>query len=1149
MRRVTIRKGFALWAGLMAAPLMALDPSRSITQYGISSWRAEDGMPPTYVTAIAQTSDGYLWFGTATGLGRFDGVRFTVFDGSNTPALATTRHIGGLLPSPDGSLWIGRGDGLARYKAGRFISYPATAMADGFIWSLAAGQDDSIWIGTYAGGLNRLRAGKFSVEIPSDRSTTGAIWATHVTRDGAIWTGTNGLGLNRWFHGRVVNFTTRDGLANNIVWAIHEDRSGALWVGTNGGLNRLQRGKMTTFTTANGLSSNCVKAILEDRDGNLWIGTEGGGLNRYRDGKFSSIGMDQGLSDSTVLSLLEDREGSLWIGTPAGVTQLRQESVINLTRFEGLGNDSVWAVREAADGALLLGTAGGFSRWKDGKTMNLSTREGLSSNVVRSVVEDADGSLWLATNDGLNHYRNGKVKVYRTSDGLPHDMVRTVSRDREGNLWVGTRGGGLARYRNGAFTVFDTKNSALPHNVVSSVDEDADGSLWIATNGGMSVLKNGVFRNYGLQDGLSNLQTRMTYHDRDGSHWIGTFGGGLNRLKNGRIAAIRASNGLFDDVVYSIVEDDAGFLWMTGLRGIFRVRKQELNELADGKRSSVHSYPLGIEDGMRIAEVKAGFPAVWKGAAGRLFFPTSLGVTVVDPRKRTLLPRPMVWNEEILADGKRGTINGDEVTVGPGSHSLEIRYTALTFIAQRKVEFRYRLRGFDNEWVEAGGRRSAFYTNLKPGSYTFEVLAGRGDGVWTEARNPIRFRVEAAFFETWWFAVSCLVLVVLAVGGAFRMRLELLKRRESLLVRRVDEQTAQLSYANAHKQLILNSAGEGIFGLDANGTATFVNPAAARMLGWQAEDLVGRNLHEIIHDTTSGQMEPRDWCALCTATMRPTTGSPLAAEFHRRGGGTVPVECTAGTIVGADGVDRGVVVTFSDVSERMAVDQLKDEFVSTVSHELRTPLTSIRGALGLLSSGMLGSLAEQGQRMLNMAITNTDRLTRLINDILDLERIDSGTMTLNRGSMAVQDLIEEAAEGVRSLAEQSGVMIVCESIHASVWVDHDRMIQVVTNLLSNAIKFSPSGSIVRLSGACNDAGDFTLRVEDQGRGVPEEKFKMIFERFKQVDATDSRQKGGTGLGLAICRRIVELHGGRIWVESNHGAGSVFQFTIPYPYAA
>jgi CheY-like chemotaxis protein len=232
-----------------------------------------------------------------------------------------------------------------------------------------------------------------------------------------------------------------------------------------------------------------------------------------------------------------------------------------------------------------------------------------------------------------------------------------------------------------------------------------------------------------------------------------------------------------------------------------------------------------------------------------------------------------------------------------------------------------------------------------------------------------------------------------------------------------------------------------------------------------------------------------------------------------------------------------------DITERRAVDQMKDEFVSVVSHELRTPLTSIRGSLGLLASGRLGTLQEKGQRMLEIAVANTDRLVRLINDILDIERMQSGKIALQKQECNAADLMTQAAEAMRALAEKAEVTLSVTPQSERLWADPDRILQILTNLLSNAIKFSSRGSTVWLTAEHQD-GHLLVHVKDQGRGIPADKRESIFERFQQVDASDAREKGGTGLGLAICRSIIHQHGGRIWVESTLGEGSTFSFILP-----
>jgi PAS domain S-box-containing protein len=366
------------------------------------------------------------------------------------------------------------------------------------------------------------------------------------------------------------------------------------------------------------------------------------------------------------------------------------------------------------------------------------------------------------------------------------------------------------------------------------------------------------------------------------------------------------------------------------------------------------------------------------------------------------------------------------------------------------------------------------------------------------------------------------------------------------LAERAAEVNAQLARESA---LILNSTSDGIIGVDLNSDPTFINPSAEQMLGRTLDDLRNVSIHELIHHTRAdGTPWPDGECPLGAAILRGELFHSTADTFWRADGSNFPVEYSVTPMFDDDGGRHGAVFTFRDVTERQAVDRLKSEFVSTVSHELRTPLTSIRGALGLLTSGLLGPIAEKGQRMLEIAVSNTDRLVRLINDILDLERIGSGKTEMSRAHVDARAVMVQALEGVLTVADEAGVRLAIEPASADLLGDTDRIVQTLTNLLGNAIKFSPPGTTVTLSGAASGP-EFVFCVSDQGRGIPEDKFGAIFERFSQIDASDSRDKGGSGLGLAICQSIVEAHGGRIWAEANHPAGSRFQFTIPLASAA
>lgn len=357
--------------------------------------------------------------------------------------------------------------------------------------------------------------------------------------------------------------------------------------------------------------------------------------------------------------------------------------------------------------------------------------------------------------------------------------------------------------------------------------------------------------------------------------------------------------------------------------------------------------------------------------------------------------------------------------------------------------------------------------------------------------------------------------------------------------KRAEEELARVS---AQNRLILGAVADGIFGVDPDGNTTFVSPGAEEILGWTIEDLGGRRLHDVVHAPDACN-ESVDWadCSVRGALEGRTDHG--SAVYARRDGSTVHVEFTSVPMLDANGAIAGAVVTFRDITERLAVQRMKDEFISVVSHELRTPLTSIRGALGLIHGGRAGEVPPKIGRMLEIAVSNTDRLIRLINDILDIERIDSGKVTLTQQLCDASELIGHAIETMKPLADQEGVRLIDASTEGALFADRDRLLQTLTNLIGNAIKFSPRDSSVTISAGV-DGNDIRFTVADQGRGIPAEKIETIFERFQQVDASDSRQKGGSGLGLAISRSIVRQHGGEIHAESGDGEGSRFVFTIP-----
>ncbi|WP_213806214.1 PAS domain S-box protein [Granulicella sp. dw_53] len=349
---------------------------------------------------------------------------------------------------------------------------------------------------------------------------------------------------------------------------------------------------------------------------------------------------------------------------------------------------------------------------------------------------------------------------------------------------------------------------------------------------------------------------------------------------------------------------------------------------------------------------------------------------------------------------------------------------------------------------------------------------------------------------------------------------------------------------------ILESVGDGIFGTDLDGNITVVNPAAAQMLGYKPSEMLGCNAHALIHHTRAdGSAYPPEDSPIRNSLSHRDTVRVANEVFWRKDGTSFPVEYVARPQIESNGSDSGgqavgVVVAFADTTERRALDRMKDEFISTVSHELRTPLTSLRGALGLLAGGALSNRPDKSQQMLEIAISNTDRLVRLVNDILDLERIGSGKAELQLTMCSAEDLLRRAVTQQQSRTPRPNIRIFYAANGVSVWADPDRILQTLNNLISNAIKFSPPGSEIRLTAKSIDENEALIEVEDQGRGIPADKLENIFDRFQQGDASDSRSMGGTGLGLAICRSIIAQHGGRIWATSAPSKGTTIHFTLP-----
>jgi diguanylate cyclase (GGDEF)-like protein len=694
-------------------------------------------------------------------------------------------------------LWIGtRGGGLVRLRGGVFSGFDTSSgLSHNRVRSIYQDRRGRLWVGT-DGGLSRFEGDRFSSPLGLNPRPF-AVLAIAETAS-ALWFGTDGDGLLR-LTDALETYGRKDGLPSDAVRSLHVGRDGTLWIGTRGGgLARYRDGRFTSQPLPPG-AGDTVGAIAEDRDGNLWIGTRGGGLLRLADARWSAFTQKDGLSGDIVLSTYEDREGSLWIGTDgAGLNRLRDVKLASFGKPEGLAHEMLLPIYEDRKGTLWMGSyGGGLFRFRNGRFDGLSTRQGLSSDLVVSLLEDRRGDLWVGTDGGgLNRLRDGKFRRYGKRDGLPSERVIALHEDREGSLWIGTYGGGLARLKDGRVTVFG-RSQGLSSDHVFAIASDRSGHLWVGTDGGgLNVLEGGRFKAYTTEQGLAHNTVFRIYEDPTGALWIGTYGG-LSRFKDGRLTSITRKDGLFDDRLFQILEDDRGELWMSGNKGISRVPRRELEELADGRRTSVTAIAYGTADGMRSSECNGNSqPAGWKARDGSLWFPTIRGAVRIDPAKiRRNELAPPVSIEAVTIDGKRVDSTA-MVKAPPGRGEIEVQYAGLSLVDPQRVRFKYRLEGFDRSWVDAGARRVAYYTNIPPGRYEFRVAAANDDGVWNETGAAFAFELRPHVYQARWFWALVGLLTVALAGAGYRLRISRLDARERKLAQLVSERTRDLEQAN-----------------------------------------------------------------------------------------------------------------------------------------------------------------------------------------------------------------------------------------------------------------------------------------------------------------------------------------------------------------
>ena len=1181
---------------LLSCPVLGLDPSRSVFQYTCQNWTRANGLPVNGVNAIAQTQDGYLWLGTHNGLVRFDGIEFKVVGMPDTRGLRSS-IVNCLLPDPHRGLWFGLKssaygfhDGDEHWSLGR---EPGGTM-DWDVLALAHDKTGRLMVaGSRLSGW-RLDDGQVS-SIFGEGSDDAHFDVTTAFADsqGRMWLGTASRGLYYWQNGTLAKVPD-PALDQELVFAIAEDQAGQMWFGTSTGLrcydSQLRRKEIS-------LPGNQVNALLVDRHGSLWIGTADGGVTRWRDDELMIFRQSDGLVGDSVLSLAEDREGSLWIGCREGLSQLADVKFPTFTEREGMLGRTKLSVSASPRGGLWAACDDGityFSEWG----IQYGTNAGLRTAYAKRVFEASNGDVFVISGrNEIEILADGKVVARHPTQAMPVAMTE----DRQGV--VVSVGGDLYRVGRDHFYPYPFDDGPPPLYWVLNLMTARDGAIWVACVNGVARVHQGEFQQWTVQDGLGDYTVRWVCEDASGVIWAGTPMG-IIRLTDGQIRSIRREHGLFDANTYAMVPDDYGDLWVDSARGLYRVSLQSLNDFADGRADRVeclaYNDPTSVKPADRYGQEQSGC----KTLDGRIWFPSQNGVIMIDSASIPTNPfAPPVRVQRIHANGVNTALTNG-VIIPPGKGELEFFYTALTFVAPRTVSYRYRLEGFDPDWVEAGDRRLAYYTNLKPGRYTFRVIACNADGVWNTVGDSLEIELAPYFHQTAWFKGVGGLFGVAALFGIYGSRVRFLNRKQrklqeanEALESKVRERTGELAEQRNLLRTLIDHLPDSIFVKDRQSRVLIDNLAHARILGAQSpEKVIGKTDFDYFPGELAWKFRADEQALLQSG--RPFDGEETVLD-HSTGQTRwlrttkVPLRDSAGRIIGLAGINRDIMERKEwevklDALHRQLVEASRHagmaEVATSVLHNVGNVLNSVNTSAGIIldqvrSSRVTGvrrvadllhqheddligflshdgrtaqvedylnSLADHLAAEQSTLLAESQELTRNIEHIKEIVAMQQSYGRVS-GLIEIQsilDLMEDALRIHLAGLDRHQVRVVRQFEPISpLPLDRHKILQILVNLISNA-KYALSNSSVPdrvLTVGASLNGDQRLRIFVADNGVGISPDNLT-RIFSHGFTT---RPNGHGFGLHSGALAAREMGGALSVHSaGLGKGACFTLELP-----
>jgi signal transduction histidine kinase/ligand-binding sensor domain-containing protein len=1151
-----VRKKFGILLYILLVNIFIL-PAQDIFQKFYHLTR-NSGLSQSTVNCIIKDSTGFMWFGTNDGLNRYDGYSFSYYkyDEKNESSIGLGRVLV-LFVDSKGRLWAGTDQGgLNQYIPDKddFIriqnkSLDSNSLSNNDVRGICETKKGDLWIATNGGGLDLYNpeTGTFN---KLDNIINHHVNCLNYDRNGNLWVGTtSGVEIldqayefsDKQNKSRQLKFN-----GNYNILSIYQDSRGIIWFGTfgNGAISYNPESEIINYYSGNNgkddfINHGIIRCFAEDDKKNLLIGTGGGGIDKLNPatGKVqfiqSQLYNQYSLNSDIIYDFYPDDKKNLWIGTYNGGVNIIFDAKDKFGHIKSFGNNnslsrnSVLSIREDKNNNLWIGTDGGgldyynpaqnvFVHYKN----DPSNPNSISGNVIKSLFLDSKNVLWIGTfNEGLNSFdtNSGRFKRYHTSingNSISANHIWDIDEDQYGRMWFASLGGGLDCYdkKTGEFKNYHHEpgnNSSLSDNYVSSVEIDKNNNIWVGTEYGgvnkMSLNNPGIFkvynRNDSLKGSLSSNQICTIFESSTGRIWIGTLGGGISlyKEKEDKFINYTEKDGLSNNLVYAILEEKNGILWISTNNG--------LSKFINASEASNH--PLfqnyDVSDGLQSNEFSP--QAACNSSQGLMYFGGIDGINFFSPdnlRKNNNIP-PIVITDFKIFNQSVDIKKQNSPLTKPISRTkiihlkynqsvITFEFAALDYTMPLKNKYKYKLDGFEEGWNNVGNQRSATYTNLNPGEYTFRVIGSNNDDIWNNKGASVQIIISPPFYKTWIFRSALLILVILLVLVFYKFKLNSLEKQKGILKTMVNERTSDLLHLN---NILENKNQE-------------IESQRIELLE-QKEQLILNN-HELENKQTQIQLQNNE------------------LEKHRH---------NLEELVSQRTYELELAKRKAEES-----DKLKMAFLSNMSHEIRTPMNAIIGFASLLNDKEITE--SEHQDFIHQININSESLLVLIDDILDLSRIEANQLEIKKEVFNLYHFINDMFKHYKQTEQVIGNINFLVTLNIPenkrIYTDRHRLRQILINLLDNAFKFTSKGSIEL--GVEEKEGVFHIYVRDTGIGIEKESLKVIFDRFRKGNDLGDKLYRGAGLGLAISRRLAGLLGGDLKAESQAGDGSFFQLILP-----